>query len=43
VLETPDPNCQDEWDCLTRLAARSAPQNAGRTGVLTSDGKSRLR
>ncbi len=43
VLETPDPDRQDEWDCLIRLAARTALKNAGKTGVLTADGQSCLR
>ena len=45
VLETPNPDRQDEWDCLIALAARTAIANAdpGKTGVRRTDGQSCLR
>lgn len=42
-LETPNPDRQDEWDCLIALAARTALKNAGGHGVLGTDGQFCLR
>lgn len=43
VLETPNPDREDELDCLIRLASRTALRNHGAKGVLTTDGSACLR
>ena len=43
TLETPNPDRQDEWDCLIGLAARTALKNFGGAGVAGTDGQSCLR
>lgn len=42
-LQTPNPDRQDEMDCLIRLAARTALANYRPTGVFPVDGQSCLR
>jgi len=42
-LRTPNADRTDELDCLTRLAARTAVANYGKTGTLQTDGSSCLR
>lgn len=43
VLETPNPDRQDEMDCLITLAARTALENYQPAGILKTDGSSCLR
>ena len=43
VLETPDPDREDELECLIRLAARTALKAYKPTGILKTDGRSCLR
>jgi hypothetical protein len=43
VLQTPNPDRQDEMDCLIALAARTALANYRPTGLLKTDGASCIR
>ncbi|MCV2868220.1 hypothetical protein OEW28_06215 [Defluviimonas sp. WL0002] len=43
VLETPNPDRQDEWNCLITMAARTVLEKAGDRGTSRVDGRPCLR